>query len=102
MRDSSVRNDYMAGAAVFLIVFLSTFPVVLPFFVCPERRVGAPRLPGGRVVHAVCAPGWSLGPARVHRAIGLRWRTGGWRMVDARAHRMTSSRANHRSSVSPL
>ena len=54
------RDDFIAAAGVFLIVFLSTFPVVIPFLVMQQA---APAL---RVSHAIAismlfVAGWSLG-----------------------------------------
>ena len=54
------REDFVAAAGVFLIVFLSTFPVVIPFLVMSEV---APAL---RVSHTIAVSmlfvaGWSLG-----------------------------------------
>ena len=31
------RDDWRGGVAVFLLVFLSTFPIVIPFIVLPQR-----------------------------------------------------------------
>ena len=48
------KDDWLGGAAVFLVVFLSTFPVVIPFIVMRQRRAGPPRLERHRdrdVVH---------------------------------------------------
>jgi hypothetical protein len=73
------RDDFVAAAGVFLIVFLSTFPVVIPFLVMSEA---APAL---RVSHTIAVsmlfvagwrlgrhagqPGWQIGAAMV--VVGL-------------------------------
>lgn len=64
-------DDYMGAAGVFLIVFLSTLPVVFPFVVMPDLQ------PAMRVSQAVAAAmlfvmGWRLG---VHTGRPA-WRTG--------------------------
>jgi hypothetical protein len=65
------RADFSSAAGVFLLVFLSTFPVVIPFFVIPEVAIA---LRASNVVAIVMmfATGWSLG--RYTGRSG--WRTG--------------------------
>jgi len=63
------KMDYLGGLAVFLLVFLSTFPVVIPFLLMqqPLPACASPTpspsqccsLPGGRTGAAPAAgPGW--------------------------------------------
>jgi VIT family len=66
------RDDFIAAAGVFLIVFLSTLPVVVPFLVMREAG------PALRASHAIAISmlffaGWSLGrhAGRPGWAIGL-------------------------------
>jgi hypothetical protein len=64
-------DDYMAAAGVFLLVFASTFPVVLPFVFMADLR------PAMRLSHAIAVvmlfgAGWELG----HHAGRPAWRTG--------------------------
>ena len=56
----SVRDDLIGAAAVFLLVFLSTLPVVIPFVVMTEAT------PALRISHAIAismlfVAGWSVG-----------------------------------------
>ena len=65
------RADFVGAAGVFLLVFLSTFPVVVPFFVVSE--VGAAlRASNAVAIVMLFATGWSLG--RYAGRPG--WRTG--------------------------
>jgi VIT1/CCC1 family predicted Fe2+/Mn2+ transporter len=71
LRASLGRDDYMGAAGVFLLVFLSTLPVILPFVFM--REVGpALRVSQGIGAVMLFAIGWSLG---VH-AGRPGWRTG--------------------------
>jgi hypothetical protein len=65
------RSDLLAAAAVFLLVFLSTFPVVIPFMVMSDPEP-ALRLSNAIAVAMLFVAGQSLGSFA-----GLRpWRTG--------------------------
>ena len=65
------RTDFTGAAGVFLLVFLSTFPVVIPFFFMNE--VGAAlRVSNAVAIVMLFAAGWSLG--RYAGRPG--WRTG--------------------------
>jgi hypothetical protein len=65
------RADFTGAAGVFLLVFLSTFPVVVPFFLVSE--IGAAlRTSNAVAIVMLFAAGWSLG--RYAGRPG--WRTG--------------------------
>ena len=65
------RADFAGATGVFLLVFLSTFPIVIPFFVV--REVGlALRLSNAVAIAMLFVTGWSLG--RYAGRPG--WRTG--------------------------
>jgi hypothetical protein len=66
-----IRSDFVGALAVFLLVFLSTFPIVIPFLVMHDA---APAL---RVSHAISVVllflvGWSIGTHTGHAG----WRVG--------------------------
>jgi VIT1/CCC1 family predicted Fe2+/Mn2+ transporter len=63
--------DFAAAAGVFLLVFLSTFPVVIPFFVVHEIR-SALRASNLIAIVMLFVIGWSLGSYAGRPA----WRTG--------------------------
>ncbi len=69
------RDDFLGALAVFLLVFLSTFPVVLPFLFIRETLTGAARLERDRPLHAprTAATGWADSPvfARGGRALAM-------------------------------
>ena len=65
------RADFLGAAGVFLLVFLSTFPVVIPFFVVREVAF-ALRASNAIAIVMMFATGWSLG--RYAGRSG--WRTG--------------------------
>jgi VIT1/CCC1 family predicted Fe2+/Mn2+ transporter len=65
------RADFLGAAGVFLLVFLSTFPVVVPFLVIREVTV-ALRASNAVGIVMMFAAGWSLG--RFAGRSG--WRTG--------------------------
>jgi len=54
------RDDLMGATGVFLIVFLSTFPVVIPFLLVQDARL-ALRLSHGIAMLMLFVAGWSLG-----------------------------------------
>ena len=54
------RNDVVGAAAVFLLVFLSTLPVAIPFFVVRDTRI-ALRVSNAVAAALMFAAGWSLG-----------------------------------------
>ncbi len=54
------RHDYLGGVAVFLLVFLSTFPVVIPFF-CMQRATLALRLSNAVAVVMLFLCGYAYG-----------------------------------------
>jgi VIT1/CCC1 family predicted Fe2+/Mn2+ transporter len=65
------RDDYLGAAGIFALVFLSTFPVVIPFVVMDDLR---PATRMSQLVAAIMlfAMGWKLG---VHAGRPA-WRTG--------------------------
>ena len=65
------RADLAGAIGVFLLVFLSTFPVVIPFIVIPDARM-AMRMSNTVAVLMMFGTGWSLG--RYAGTSG--WRTG--------------------------
>ena len=54
------RTDFAAATGVFLLVFLSTFPIVIPFFVVHEVGL-ALRLSNAVAIAMLFVTGWSLG-----------------------------------------
>jgi VIT1/CCC1 family predicted Fe2+/Mn2+ transporter len=65
------RDDFMAAAGVFLIVFLSTLPIVAPFLIM-TRVTAALRVSQAIALVMLFSAGWSLG-----RHLGRSaWRTG--------------------------
>jgi VIT1/CCC1 family predicted Fe2+/Mn2+ transporter len=65
------RSDYAAALGVFLLVFVSTFPVVIPFMVIRDVAT-ALRVSNGIAAVMLFAAGWQLG----HYAGRPGWRTG--------------------------
>jgi VIT1/CCC1 family predicted Fe2+/Mn2+ transporter len=65
------RTDFLGATGVFLLVFLSTFPVVIPFLVVGEVTL-ALRASNAVAIAMMFATGWSLG--RYAGRSG--WRTG--------------------------
>ena len=65
------RADFVGAAGVFLLVFLSTFPVVIPFFVVRDVAL-ALRASNAVAIVMLFVTGWSLG--RYAGRPG--WRTG--------------------------
>jgi VIT1/CCC1 family predicted Fe2+/Mn2+ transporter len=63
--------DFKGATGVFLLVFLSTFPIVAPFFFVPEPAT-ALRASNGVAILMLFATGWSLGT----HAGRPGWRTG--------------------------
>ncbi len=54
------RDDFIGGAGVFLLVFLSTFPVVIPFLVMHNAML-ALRISNGIAIIMLFMAGYSLG-----------------------------------------
>ena len=55
------RIDYLGGLAVFLLVFLSTFPVVIPFLFLHQQPLRALRLSNTIAVAMLFVTGWAYG-----------------------------------------
>jgi len=73
---SLAKEDWIGGAAVFLAVFLSTFPVVIPFLFIPNA-VLALRISNAVAVAMLFGTGYGFG-----RYAGYRpWRMGLWMAV---------------------
>jgi VIT1/CCC1 family predicted Fe2+/Mn2+ transporter len=66
------RRDFVGAFGVFLLVFLSTFPIVIPFLVIPQAGV-AMRASNAIAIIMLFWCGWSLGAhtARPGWALGL-------------------------------
>jgi hypothetical protein len=67
------RDDYLAAIGVFLLVFLSTFPVVIPFMLI-EQPMPALRASNAVALTMLFAAGYLLGRYAQHRPVltGLR------------------------------
>jgi VIT1/CCC1 family predicted Fe2+/Mn2+ transporter len=65
-RPRLVKSDWLAAGGVFLIVFLSTFPVVIPFIVIHDPRL-ALRVSNGVAVVMLFLAGYRLGRYAGHR-----------------------------------
>lgn len=65
------RDDYVGAIEVFLLVFLSTFPVVVPFLLMTDARA-ALRMSNWIAIAMLFVGGWSLG----HYAGLRRWAMG--------------------------
>jgi VIT1/CCC1 family predicted Fe2+/Mn2+ transporter len=72
VRMRPVREELLGAVGVFLLVFLSTFPVVIPFIVMSDPEP-ALRVSNAIAVVMLFAIGWSLGTFTGRPA----WRTGG-------------------------
>ena len=59
-RPQLTKDDCLAALGVFLLVFLSTFPVVIPFFLISEPRL-ALRASNGIAIAMLFATGYSFG-----------------------------------------
>ena len=70
-RVALARDDYLAAAGVFLIVFLSTLPIVAPFLVMTHTSA-ALRVSQAIALVMLYSAGWSLGRHLQRSA----WRTG--------------------------
>ncbi len=55
------RKDLLAALAVFLLVFLSTFPVVLPFFFMKQNALRALRFSNVIALFMLLVGGWEYG-----------------------------------------
>jgi len=65
------RNDFLGALGIFLVVFLSTFPVVIPFLVMPDAMKAL------RVSNAIAIGMLFLGGYFLAKSSGYRpWRTG--------------------------
>jgi VIT1/CCC1 family predicted Fe2+/Mn2+ transporter len=70
-RPRLTKNDWLAAGMVFLLVFLSTFPVVIPFLFASNARL-ALRVSNGLAILMLFITGYAFG-----RYAGRRpWRTG--------------------------
>jgi VIT1/CCC1 family predicted Fe2+/Mn2+ transporter len=67
----ATRDDVAAAAGVFLLVFLSTFPIVIPFFIVRDVNA-ALRASNAVAMLLLFAAGWSVGRYAGRAA----WRTG--------------------------
>jgi len=67
------KKDWLGGFAVFLAVFLSTFPVVIPFLLEPDAR-RALRISNGVAIVTLFLTGYAFG----HYAGYRPWRMGLW------------------------
>lgn len=64
------RDDYLAALGVFLLVFLATFPVVVPFMLMQDA-VTALRVSNGIALVMLFFAGWSFGRYAQHRPVGM-------------------------------
>ena len=64
------RDDYLAAAGVFLLVFLATLPVVIPFMLMQDA-VTALRVSNGIALVMLFFAGWSFGRYAQHRPVGM-------------------------------
>ncbi len=67
------KEDWLGAAGVFLLVFLSTFPVIIPFFFVKDAPL-ALRLSNAIAIVMLFLAGYSLGRYAGNRP----WRTGFW------------------------
>jgi len=70
------KDEWIAAMGVFLLVFLSTFPVVIPFIFVSEARL-AVRISNGIAIAMLFLTGCAFG-RHIERG---RWRTGLWMVV---------------------
>lgn len=75
-RSTITEKDWLGAAAVFLAVFLSTFPVVIPFLFINNVRL-ALRLSNGVAVVMLFLTGYAFGVYADHRP----WRMGLWMAI---------------------
>lgn len=64
------RNDFLAAAGIFLLVFLATFPVVIPFLFIKEATL-ALRVSNGVALVMLFLAGYSLGHYAHHRPLRM-------------------------------
>jgi hypothetical protein len=69
-RPSLGRSDYLAALGVFLLVFLATFPVVVPFMLTQNATL-ALRISNGVALVMLFVCGYSLGRYARHRPVGM-------------------------------
>jgi hypothetical protein len=62
------QSDYLAALGVFLLVFLATFPVVIPFMFMKDT-VAALRVSNGIAIGMLFLAGWALGRYAQHRPL---------------------------------
>ena len=75
-RPKLTKEDWLGAFAVFLAVFLSTFPVVVPFFIVSDAGLGL-RISNGIAVVMLFLCGYAFG-----RYAGYRpWRMGLWMAI---------------------
>jgi VIT1/CCC1 family predicted Fe2+/Mn2+ transporter len=70
------RSDYLAAIGVFLLVFLSTFPVVLPFLFLTRAGL-ALRISNAAAIVMLFLTGWAYGKHAGYRP----WRVGLWMVL---------------------
>jgi hypothetical protein len=70
------KNEWPAATGVFLLVFLSTFPVVIPFLFISEPKL-ALRISNGVAIMMLFLTGYAFG----RHVGGHPWRTGLWMVV---------------------
>ncbi len=69
-RPSLGRGDYLAALGVFLLVFLATFPVVVPFMLTQNAML-ALRISNGVAIVMLFFCGYSLGRYAHHRPVAM-------------------------------
>ena len=70
------KDDWLGAVGVFLLVFLSTFPVIIPFFFIKDAPV-ALRLSNSVAIVLLFIAGYSLGRYAGNRP----WKTGFWMVI---------------------
>jgi VIT1/CCC1 family predicted Fe2+/Mn2+ transporter len=66
------RKEFVNAGIIFLLVFISTFPVIIPFFFLYEQPLAAIRLSNGIAILLLFIAGYMLGKRTGYR----RWLTG--------------------------
>jgi VIT1/CCC1 family predicted Fe2+/Mn2+ transporter len=64
------RDDWLGAVGVFLIVFLSTLPIVMPFAVIEDAR-RALRVSNGIAIAMLFLTGYAFGRFAGHRPLGM-------------------------------
>ncbi|PWT88183.1 MAG: VIT family protein [Blastocatellia bacterium] len=75
-RPTLAREDWLGALAVFLLVSLSTFPVVMPFILVGDARL-ALRISNGTALLMLYGTGYAFGRYAGHRPV----RTGFWMVL---------------------